>query len=96
MGYVFDPQPQAALPVAGSAQLFPVHRIYCIGRNYAEHAREMGHDPEPRAAVLLPEEPAAIFDTSGEFPYPVKSEDVHWEIEMVCALAVRRQGHRRG
>ncbi len=85
MGYVFDPQPQAALPVAGSAQLFPVHRIYCIGRNYAEHTREMGHDPDREPPFFFQKNPGNL-DTSGEFPYPVKSEDVHWEIEMVCAL----------
>lgn len=85
MGYVFDPQPQAALPVAGSDQLFPVHRIYCIGRNYAEHTREMGHDPDREPPFFFQKNPGNL-DTSGEFPYPVKSEDVHWEIEMVCAL----------
>jgi len=57
MNYVIDPPAQPALPVRGSDALFPVHRIYCVGRNYAAHAIEMGHDPESRAAVLLPEEP---------------------------------------
>jgi fumarylpyruvate hydrolase len=44
--FVFDPAPQPSLPVAGSAARFPVRRIYCVGRNYADHAREMGHDPD--------------------------------------------------
>ena len=56
MAFVFPPPPQASLPVVGSALLFPVHRVYCIGRNYAEHAREMGHDPdrEPPFFFLKP------------------------------------------
>ena len=85
MSYVIEPQPQAALPVAGTDQKFPVNRIYCIGRNYAEHAREMGHDPNREPPFFFQKNPHNL-DTSGEFPYPVKSEDVHWEIEMVCAL----------
>ncbi len=45
MAYIIDPPRQAALPIKGTDKLFPIHRVYCIGRNYAEHAREMGHDP---------------------------------------------------
>ncbi|MGI9477461.1 MAG: fumarylacetoacetate hydrolase family protein [Hyphomicrobiaceae bacterium] len=85
MSFVIDPQPQASLPVVGSSQLFPVNRIYCVGRNYAEHAREMGHDPDRDPPFFFQKNPANL-DTSGEFPYPVKTEDVHWEIEMVAAL----------
>lgn len=85
MSFVIDPQPQASLPVAGSSQQFPVNRIYCVGRNYAEHAREMGHDPDREPPFFFQKNPSNL-DTSGEFPYPVKSADVHWEIEMVAAL----------
>ena len=52
--YVIDPAPTASVAVAGSADRFPVRRIFCVGRNYAAHAREMGRDPRPGAAVLLP------------------------------------------
>ena len=55
--YVIAPPPVPALPVKGSDGLFPVHRVYCVGRNYAAHAVEMGHDPNRDAAFLLPEEP---------------------------------------
>lgn len=85
MSFVFDPQPQATLPVAGTSLRFPVNRVYCIGRNYAEHAREMGHDPDREPPFFFQKNPSNL-DTSGEFPYPVHTDDVHWEIEMVAAL----------
>ena len=72
--------------VAGSSQRFPVRRIYLVGRNYAEHAREMGHDPD-REPPFFFQKPADVLLPSGsDFPYPVKSEDVHHEIELVVAL----------
>ncbi len=83
--YVIDPPPQAALPVAGSSALFPVRRLYCVGRNYAEHTREMGHDPDKEAPFFFMKTPDAL-RTDGKFPYPAGSKDVHWEIELVVAL----------
>jgi fumarylpyruvate hydrolase len=83
--YVIDPPVQAALPVAGSSQLFPVRRLYCVGRNYAEHTREMGHDPNKEAPFFFMKTPDAL-RTDGKFPYPAGSTDVHWEIELVVAL----------
>ena len=85
MAYVFDPLPTPALPVQGDDRLFPVHRIYCVGRNYAEHTREMGHDPDRELPFFFQKNPDNLL-TTGEFPYPMASEDVHWEIEMVVAL----------
>jgi fumarylpyruvate hydrolase len=85
MTYIFQPQPQAALPIFGSDELFPVHRIYCVGRNYAEHAREMGHDPDREPPFFFQKNPDNLI-TDGTFPYPIASEDVHWELEMVAAL----------
>ncbi len=85
MDYVFNPPPQATLPVQGAASLFPVHRIYCVGRNYAEHAREMGHDPDREPPFFFQKNPDNLL-ISGKFPYPSGSQDVHWEIEMVAAL----------
>jgi fumarylpyruvate hydrolase len=84
-GYVIDPPPLPALPVAGSDQLFPVRRVYCVGRNYAEHAREMGHDPDREPPFFFQKNPDALV-TTGEFPYPAKTSDVHHEIELVVAL----------
>lgn len=83
--YVIDPPKQAALAVTGSDALFPVRRIYCIGRNYAEHAIEMGHDPNKEPPFFFQKNPDNI-DSSGNFPYPPKTSDVHFEIEMVVAL----------
>ena len=73
------------LPIAGSNQLFPVRRIYCIGRNFAAHAVEMGHDPDREPPFFFQKNPDNV-DLSGTFPYPPKSNDVHHEIELVVAL----------
>ena len=85
MTYLFDPPPVPALPIVGESVLFPVHRIYCVGRNYAEHTREMGHDPDKEPPFFFQKNPDNLL-LGGEFPYPAASEDVHWEIEMVAAL----------
>ena len=80
------PQPEApTVPIAGSEDLFPVRRVYCIGRNYAAHAIEMGHDPDRDPPFFFQKNPDNL-DASGEFPYPEKTEDVHHEIEMIVAL----------
>lgn len=83
--YIIEPVERASLPVRGSEQRFPVRRVYCIGRNYADHAIEMGHDPD-RESPFFFQKNADNLDTSGEFPYPGKSSDVHHEIELVVAL----------
>ena len=84
--YVFEPAPVPALPVRGSETLFPVHRIYCVGRNYAEHAREMGHDSNREPPFFFQKNPDSLIPGGGDFPYPAKSADVHHEFEMVVAL----------
>jgi len=83
--FVIPPAPIVSLPVAGSAALFPVRRIYCVGRNYAAHAVEMGHNPDEEPPFFFQKNPDNL-TTSGEFPYPVSSSDVHHEIELVAAL----------
>jgi len=85
-GYVVQPLPVPTLPVQGSDKLFPIHRVYCVGRNYAEHAIEMGHDPSKEPPFFFQKNPDNIV-TDGNFPYPTKSSDVHHEIEMVVALS---------
>ena len=77
--------PVVTLPIAGSVEMFPVRRVYCIGRNYAAHAIEMGHDPDREAPFFFQKNPDNL-DTSGEFPYPAKTSDVHYEIEMAVVL----------
>lgn len=73
------------LPVAGTDATFPVRRVYCIGRNYAAHAVEMGHDPDREPPFFFQKNPNNL-DSSGKFPYPPKSSDVHHEIEMAVML----------
>jgi fumarylpyruvate hydrolase len=85
-GYVVQPPPVPALPVQGSDKLFPVHRVYCVGRNYAEHAIEMGHDPSKEPPFFFQKNPDNIV-TDGNFPYPGQTSDVHHEIEMIVALS---------
>lgn len=83
--YIIEPVERSSLPVRGSDQRFPVRRVYCIGRNYAAHSIEMGGDPNRESPFFFQKNPDNL-DTSGEFPYPVKSSDVHHEIELVVAL----------
>jgi fumarylpyruvate hydrolase len=85
MTYVIEMPRQATLPIQGSDKLFPVHRIYCVGRNYAEHAREMGHDPNKEPPFFFQKNPDNL-RTDGKFPYPPGTKDVHFEIEMIVAL----------
>ena len=73
--YVIEPAQQVSLPVRGSDAVFPVRRIYCIGRNYADHAIEMGHDPDKEPPFFFPEKMRKNVDTSGEFPYPPQTSD---------------------
>lgn len=91
MPYVVTPPAVVAVPVHGSAQSFPVHRIYCVGRNYAEHAREMGGTGreapfffmKPADAVLL-----ADADGVARMPYPTLTSNLHHEVELVVAIGV--------
>ncbi len=72
------------IPVAGGG-LFPVRRVYCIGRNYAAHAVEMGHDPDKEPPFFFQKNPDNL-DASGEFPYPSHTSDVHHEAEVAVML----------
>ena len=81
--FVITPPEPVVVPVRGGR--FPVRRVYCIGRNYAAHAVEMGHDPDKEPPFFFQKNPDNL-DPSGEFPYPVRSSDVHFEVEMAVAL----------
>lgn len=85
MSYIFPPQPQPYLPISGSTAQFPVHRIYCVGRNYAEHAIEMGHDPNKEPPFFFQKNADNIL-LAKEFPFPSQTKDLHFEIELVVAL----------
>jgi fumarylpyruvate hydrolase len=90
MNFVFPPAPRAAVPVAGSNDSFPVRRIYCVGRNYAAHAREMGSDPDREppfffckpADAVVPVLPGITTDVA----YPPQTANCHHEIELVVAI----------
>ena len=83
--YIFEPLEFPSLPIRGTERRFPVRRVYCIGRNYAAHTIEMGHDPDRDPPFFFQKNPDNL-DSSGEFPYPVRSSDVHHELELVVAL----------
>ena len=85
MSYVLPPPPVTSLPVQGSGARFPVRRIFCVGRNYEEHAREMGADTrEPPFFFTKPAD--ALVTDGGEAPYPPATQDLHHEAELVVAL----------
>ncbi|MDB0052877.1 fumarylacetoacetate hydrolase family protein [Ascidiaceihabitans sp.] len=83
--FVIDAPEVTTLPIVDTDDVFPVRRIYCIGRNYAAHAIEMGHDPD-REPPFFFQKNANNLDASGSFPYPPHSSDVHHEAEMYVAL----------
>jgi fumarylpyruvate hydrolase len=87
MPYVFDAPRVPSLAVAGTEARFPVHRIYCIGRNYADHAREMGAVPDRAQPVFFMKPNDAIVPDGGDVAYPPATGDLHHEVEMVVALA---------
>jgi fumarylpyruvate hydrolase len=84
--FVFPPPPRPTLPVVGSSLLFPIRRVYCVGRNYADHAIEMGHDPSREPPFFFQKNADDVVGPGGDFPYPSRSEDVHHEVELVVAL----------
>lgn len=86
MSYVFPPQQQVTLPIKGSDALFPVNRVYCVGRNYAAHAIEMGHDPDKEPPFFFQKNPDNLLLEGQAFPYPPMTSDVHHEIELAVAL----------
>ncbi|MCB1644213.1 MAG: fumarylacetoacetate hydrolase family protein [Pseudomonadales bacterium] len=85
MSDVFAPVETVRLAVSGGGQ-FPVHQIFCVGRNYADHAVEMGHDPTREAPFFFLKPDWSILPDQGEMQYPGLSQDVHHEVELVVAL----------
>ena len=81
--YAVAPMELPAVEIADSDEVFPVRRIYCVGRNYAEHAREMGSDPDRDPPFFFMKPNNTIIADGADFPYPSKSENVHFEIELV-------------
>lgn len=86
LSYVIAPAPVAYLPIAGSAQVFPVRRIYCVGRNYAEHAIEMGSDPTREPPFYFAKPADAVVINGADMPYPSVTKSLHHEMELVVAI----------
>jgi fumarylpyruvate hydrolase len=84
--FVVPAPPIVSLGVRGSSARFPVRRVYCVGRNYAEHSREMGHDPDRELPFFFQKNPDNLVLDNGDFPYPPLSNNVHFEVEMVVAI----------
>lgn len=86
MSYVFDPGPVPSVPVAGIGERFPVRRIFCVGRNYEEHAREMGFQPDREAPFFFTKPADAIVMDGATIPYAKGTKNLHHEIELVVAI----------
>ncbi|MFJ4255791.1 fumarylacetoacetate hydrolase family protein [Pseudomonas monteilii] len=90
MTYLFEPAVTPSLPIAGSDQRFPVRRVYCVGRNYAAHAREMGFDPDREPPFFFCKPADAVVPVAEgqtlELPYPAETSNYHYEIELVAAI----------
>ncbi len=89
MSFVFQPEPMPSVPVVGQAERFPVRRIYCVGRNYEEHAKEMGFTGrEPPFFFMKPADALVVVNDgeTGHMPYPSLTSNFHHEIELVVAI----------
>ena len=92
MNYIFPPHTVVCLPIAGKSETFPVRRVYCVGRNYAAHAREMGFDPdrEPPFFFCKANDAQSVVavpaNTTVSIPYPTLTSNFHYEIELVVAI----------
>ncbi len=84
--YVFTPAPQAAVPVRGGNQQYAVTRIFCVGRNYAAHAREMGFDPDREPPFYFNKTPADLVMSGSTIAYPLGTQNFHYEMELVIAI----------
>jgi fumarylpyruvate hydrolase len=87
--YVIPSWDLPAVPVSGAEGSFPVRRIHCVGRNYAEHAREMGHDPDREPPFFFAKPADAIVPNGGDVPYPPQTEKLAYEMELVVAIGKR-------
>lgn len=86
MRALFDIPPAPVVPVAGESAAYPVHRIFCVGRNYAEHAREMGYEVDREAPFYFTKPAPSLVASGSQVPYPPGTNDLHHEMELVVAL----------
>ncbi len=86
MQFVFEPLQSPSVAVTGSDARFPVRRIFCVGRNYADHVREMGSDPKSEPPVFFTKPADAVVESGGAIPYATQTENLHHEVELVFAI----------
>src|ERR1700676_572338 len=86
MAFVIPEPPRATFPVEGTNELFPVRRIFCVGRNYAEHAREMGGDPNREPPFFFTKPADALVPMGGKLSFPIATKDLHHEVDLAVAL----------
>ncbi len=86
MSYIFKPNPIPSVAIKGSKKRFPVRRIYCVGRNYAEHSREMGDNPDRDPPFFFMKPADAVLESGEVLTYPQATEDLQYEVELVVAL----------
>ena len=87
MTFLFTPHPTSAIPLQGSDHVFPVHRIYCVGQNYSDHVKEMGGDPRENPPVFFSKPSDAVVIDNKPVTYPPATSNLHYEVELVVALA---------
>jgi len=83
---LFDPAPVPTVPIFGEPAVFPVHRVFCVGRNYAAHAREMGDEPQKEAPIWFTKSATTICSSGATIPYPPGTANCHYEMEFVIAI----------
>ena len=86
MRYIFNAPPQPCAAIAGSDARFPVRRIFCVGRNYADHVREMGNDPKSEPPIFFTKPADAVAESGAAIPYPTLTSNFHHEVELVVAI----------
>jgi fumarylpyruvate hydrolase len=86
MSYLFAPPDPVSVAIAGESKRFPVHRIYCVGRNYLDHVREMGNDPAKEPPVFFGKPADALIASGADIPYASRTNNLHYEIELVVAI----------
>ena len=96
MSFAFTPMPVVSVPVVGQPERFPVHRIYCVGRNYEEHAKEMGGPGREAPFFFLKPADTLVYaapGTTASMPYPTLTSNLHHEIELVVAIGTGAAFH---
>lgn len=86
MSFIFPPLATPAVPIDGSAALFPVRRVFCVGRNYKDHVKEMGGDPERNPPFFFSKPADAIVQSGSSVRYPTLTKELHYEMELVVAI----------